>query len=240
MKARPAPSRASSRSSATPQTLSSTTRPTSSGCSDRGLASALPCPVGRSVHGRGGPERRRRLRLDGTGGSGTRWVHAEPAGGGVQRARAVTSSSGEPQVKPLNPATSWLHLRRRARVRGSPPAAASTSGLLPTRTGSPRTGATLRPSWEPSPPSAEHRRSRRPCHPRAISSGIQRTLTVTRRGPFGWVHLSDLGWGSGPKLHGMQVVSGWAWSACSPPLVAQLGPRSPAGTNGHRRSDSRT
>jgi hypothetical protein len=33
------------------------------------LASALPCPAGRSVPGRGGPERRRRPRPDGTGSS---------------------------------------------------------------------------------------------------------------------------------------------------------------------------
>jgi hypothetical protein len=31
------------------------------------LGSALPCPAGRSVPGRGGPERRRRPRPDGTG-----------------------------------------------------------------------------------------------------------------------------------------------------------------------------
>jgi len=29
------------------------------------------------------------------------------------------------------------------------------------------------------------------------------------------------------------------WSACSRPPVAKLGPRRPAGNNGHRRSDSR-
>ena len=29
------------------------------------------------------------------------------------------------------------------------------------------------------------------------------------------------------------------WSACSRPLVVKLGPRRPAGNNGHRRSDSR-
>jgi len=39
---------------------------------------------------RGGPERRRRPRPDGTGAIGTGWVHAEPAGRGVQRAPAVT------------------------------------------------------------------------------------------------------------------------------------------------------
>jgi hypothetical protein len=32
--------------------------------------------------------------------SGTRWVHAEPAGKGLQRARAVTTGAKEPQVRP--------------------------------------------------------------------------------------------------------------------------------------------
>jgi hypothetical protein len=32
--------------------------------------------------------------------TGTRWVHAEPAGRGVQRARAVTTGAKEPQVRP--------------------------------------------------------------------------------------------------------------------------------------------
>jgi hypothetical protein len=35
---------------------------------------------------------------------------------------------------------------------------------------------------------------------------MQRTTTVTSRRPAGWVHASDLGWGSEPKLHGMQGV----------------------------------
>ena len=68
---------------------------------DRSMAaSALLCPAGRSVPSRGGPERWRRPR-PGIGASGTRWVHAEPAGQGVQRSPAVTSGSDEPQVKPL-------------------------------------------------------------------------------------------------------------------------------------------
>jgi hypothetical protein len=61
--------------------------------------------------------------------AGTRWVHAEPAGGGVQRARAVTSGSEEPQVKPLTPATTWQHWKRRARVRVSHPVTAVVWGV---------------------------------------------------------------------------------------------------------------
>jgi hypothetical protein len=32
--------------------------------------------------------------------AGTRWVHADPAGSGVQRAQAVTTGAKEPQVGP--------------------------------------------------------------------------------------------------------------------------------------------
>jgi hypothetical protein len=42
------------------------------------LASALPCPAGRSISGRGGPERRRRPRPDGTGPSSTRARTSRP------------------------------------------------------------------------------------------------------------------------------------------------------------------
>jgi hypothetical protein len=34
--------------------------------------------------------------------------------------------------------------------------------------------------------------------------GIQRSATVTSRRPVGWARVPDLGWGSRPKLHGMQ------------------------------------
>jgi hypothetical protein len=37
-------------------------------------------------------------------------------------------------------------------------------------------------------------------------SGIQRTVTVTPIEPVDWTRGSDLGWGSRPKLHGMQGV----------------------------------
>jgi hypothetical protein len=43
-----------------------------------GQGSALPCPAGRSVPGRGGPERRRRPRPDGTGPSSTRARTSRP------------------------------------------------------------------------------------------------------------------------------------------------------------------
>jgi hypothetical protein len=54
------------------------------------LASALPCPAGRSVPGRGGPERRRRPRPDGTGSTGaTLGPHA------IRRPRTTPVSSGQ-------------------------------------------------------------------------------------------------------------------------------------------------
>jgi hypothetical protein len=72
-----------------------------------------------------------------------------------------------------------------------------------------RDGPTLRSSWS-------HRRQvslvvlagRAIRVPQAaVTSGIQRTVTVTRRRESGWVHGPHLGWGRRPKLHGMQAVS---------------------------------
>ena len=72
-------------------------------------------------------------------------------------------------------------------------------------------GLTLRPSWEPSP-SGESvvvlagRATRVP--QAAVTSGMQRSVTVNSRRPMGWAHIPDLGWGRRPKLHGMQGVQG--------------------------------
>jgi hypothetical protein len=49
------------------------------------LASALPCPAGRSVPGRGGPERRRRPRPDGTASTGATLGHMRSDGHGQHR-----------------------------------------------------------------------------------------------------------------------------------------------------------
>jgi hypothetical protein len=88
------------------------------------------------------------------------------------------------------------------------PAAASPSGS-PTRRWSPKTGLPLRPSWEPSLPGASDRRSRRPCHRRAISSGHERYPAVNhghsdRVGRVGI--CPSPGMLGRPKLHGMQGV----------------------------------
>ena len=69
-------------------------------CKGSRLGSALPCPAGRSVPGRGGPERRSVRDRTGPEPAGTRWVHPEPAGRGLQRAPAVTTGAKEPQVRP--------------------------------------------------------------------------------------------------------------------------------------------
>jgi hypothetical protein len=118
--------------------------------------------------------------------AGTRWVHAEPAGRGVQRARAVTSGGEEPQVKPPaqpRPATP---------SGGGPefetphPVAASPPGSCPRGGGSPRTGLTLQASWSrhrqdehrcscPAVPPACHKQ-RSP----AVSSGQPRSLREDR------------------------------------------------------------
>jgi hypothetical protein len=57
----------------------------------------------------------------------------------------------------------------------------------------------------------EPHRSHRPCHPHsqaAVTSGIQRTVTVTPRGPLSGPSAPDQGERSRPKLHGMQGVRG--------------------------------
>ena len=63
------------------------------------LVSALPCPAGRSIPGRGGPERRRRPRPDGIGQpAGPCWVRMTTGTPGSRRARAVTTGRLNPQV----------------------------------------------------------------------------------------------------------------------------------------------
>jgi hypothetical protein len=62
---------------------------------------------------------------------------------------------------------------------------------------------------EPSPPGASvvvlaGRATRVP--QAAGTSGIQRTVTVTPKGPLSWEPAPDLGESTGPKLHGMQEV----------------------------------
>jgi hypothetical protein len=55
----------------------------------------------------------------------------------------------------------------------------------------------------------EPRRSRRPCHPRATSSGQQRYLADSHghsERPGCWAQAADLDHLSRPKLHGMQAV----------------------------------
>src|SRR5215207_9903860 len=55
------------------------------------LVSALPCPAGRSVPGRGGPERRRRPRPDGARGpTGPRWGREPSKISGQQRTTRTT------------------------------------------------------------------------------------------------------------------------------------------------------
>jgi hypothetical protein len=62
------------------------------------LASALPCPAGRSVPGRGGPVRRRRPRPDGTGALGPCWVRGALGPQGREWSATVTAGNEEPQV----------------------------------------------------------------------------------------------------------------------------------------------
>jgi hypothetical protein len=72
------------------------------------------------VRGRTGPEP-----------AGTRWVHADPAGRGVQRARAVTSGSEEPQVKPPTQPRPGRASGGGPEFESPHPAAASPAGSCP-------------------------------------------------------------------------------------------------------------
>jgi hypothetical protein len=93
------------------------------------------------------------------------------------------------------------------RLRAYCPACRECFGPLPTMQWLPRTGLALRLAWEPSPPRPSHAvLAGRATHvpEAAVTSGIQRTTTVTSRRPVGWARIPDLGDFSGPKLHGMQ------------------------------------
>jgi hypothetical protein len=134
-------------------------------------------PAEQTVKGRG-PERRRRPRLRGP----------EPAGAVVALVRAGSATVGEamdnhgqkrsPRIEETaaQPSCSFPtsgDARGRSGVRVSPPGCREPSGLLATRRWSPRVGLTLWPAGAVVA-RGEHRRSRRPCHPRAIGSGHQR------------------------------------------------------------------
>jgi hypothetical protein len=96
------------------------------------------------------------------------------------RSRQVRECSGHERPPPVTKKRSSGH---RPNLDQATFKEAGQSSSLPTRLPrappgscprggrSPRTGLTLRMSWEPSPPRVNDRRSRRPCHLRAISSG---------------------------------------------------------------------
>ena len=89
------------------------------------LVSALPCPAGRSVPGRGGPERRRRPRPDGTGPSVRTGSVARRGPQGHERSPTVTKGEENPQVGGLQ--LRQLERRQRADQIVVPKAVAATS-----------------------------------------------------------------------------------------------------------------
>ena len=123
-------------------------------CKRSRLGSALPCPAGRSVPGRGGPERRRRPRPDGTG---TQSVRAGSASDRrtVDNSRHQRSLNVSQNRRSLHLQSLDLVWRRRALWSSSlptrPPRALRALSHEAVVT---RTGLTLRPSWEPGPPGA--------------------------------------------------------------------------------------
>ena len=105
------------------------------------------------------------------------------------------------------------------------PAAATPPGSCPPGAGHRGRSSLFYASWEPLPSDAGHvvlagRATRVP--QAAVTSGIQRTVTVTQTGPIGWAHIPDLGWGRRPELHGRQGVRagcGGAGAGWHPPTV---------------------
>jgi hypothetical protein len=82
---------------ASPSDLGWGRRPKLPGMQGSRLGSFLPCPAGRSVPGRGGPQRQRRPRPDGTG-PGPCWVRGALGPQGHERSPAVTSGEENPQL----------------------------------------------------------------------------------------------------------------------------------------------
>jgi hypothetical protein len=91
------------------------------------------------------------------------------------------------------------------------PAAASPPGSCPPGDRSPRTGLARYASWEPLPSGASlvvlAGRATRVPQAAAVTSGMQRSVTVTWDDRCAGLRLPDLGWGRRPKLHGMQGVN---------------------------------
>jgi hypothetical protein len=141
-----------------------------------------------------------------TGSPPVRWVHGGVADEGLQRSRAVTAGTKEPQVGPPNSghrgafqeagqgSSLCIRLPQALRAHGHEAMVTQDRSHPPT-------------SWEPSPSVASivvlaGRATHVP--QAAVMSGMQRTLTVTPRTPKGWAQTCDLRSRGGPKLHGMQ------------------------------------
>ena len=120
-----------------------------------------------------------------------RWSALGPQPTGEPRTTAGTSghhtfvrTAGRSTYGPL---TSYGGDRRRG-VRVSPPPAASPSGSLPTGGGSPRTGLTVRSSWEPSRPGRRASSFSPAVPPRAANSSAPPELRAgTRYHRSAWI-----------------------------------------------------
>ena len=182
-------------------------------------ASALPCPAGRSVPGRGGPERRRRPQPDGTGPS------VRPGSVTHRDHRGTSGHQRSPAAK-RNHRSMSLRLKQQARGQpanqivvpkvgglsplGHPPLTRQFALHLPSPTGDPTAACQRlssegfwrhglpRISWATVPPPARPGRTARDCDRSKVS-------------PFIYQYIVDHAEGHTPRHHRARLL--WADAA---------------------------
>jgi hypothetical protein len=103
------------------------------------------------------------------------WVRNRRANDGQQRTRPVTERQPEPLVTGRMASWPWTEKIGDVELASRQAAAASPAGSCPRGSSSPRTGRHPAVELGAVAASLEHHRPRRPCHPRAITSGHERS-----------------------------------------------------------------
>jgi hypothetical protein len=157
----------------------------------------------------------------------------------MQRARAATTGNKEAQLRPP-PQPRPGHLQRGGPEFESPhPAAASPSGLLPTRRSVTEDGP--HPPHELGAVAATCERSSfssavpPACHKQRSQGGIWRSVTVTPRRPMGWARASNLRWGRARNCMACKRSCRIGWLASLPSATRQWSGRWPKPQGGRGR-----